>query len=87
MEGARYPDLKGLPVLVTGGGSGIGASIVAHFAAQGARVGALEINPEAAQRTRQAVQQERLRSPPVSRLPCRTIRSSRPGPRLPAWRS
>ena len=58
MEGARYPDLGGLPVLVTGGGSGIGASIVAHFAGQGARVGALEINPEAAERTRQAVRQE-----------------------------
>ena len=58
MEGARYPDLEGLPVLVTGGGSGIGASIVAHFAGQGARVGALEINPEAAERTRQAVRQE-----------------------------
>ncbi len=58
MEGARYPDLKELPVLVTGGGSGIGASIVAHFAGQGARVGALEINPEAAERTRQAVRHE-----------------------------
>jgi NAD(P)-dependent dehydrogenase (short-subunit alcohol dehydrogenase family) len=58
MEGARYPDLEGLPVLVTGGGSGIGASIVAHFAGQGARVGALEINPEAAERTRQAVRHE-----------------------------
>ncbi|HEV2604376.1 MAG TPA: SDR family oxidoreductase [Microvirga sp.] len=58
MEGARYPDLEGLPVLVTGGGSGIGASIVAHCAGQGARVGALEINPEAAERTRQAVRHE-----------------------------
>lgn len=58
MAGVRYPDLAGLPVLVTGGGSGIGASVVAHFAAQGARVGALEINPEAAERTRNAIRQE-----------------------------
>ncbi len=52
---ALYNDLAGLPVLVTGGGSGIGATIVAHFAAQGAKVGALEINVEAAARTEEAV--------------------------------
>ena len=36
---ARYPSLKDRPVLVTGGASGIGASIVEHFAGQGARLG------------------------------------------------
>jgi D-xylose 1-dehydrogenase len=35
---ASYPSLKGRPVLITGGASGIGESIVEHFAAQGARV-------------------------------------------------
>jgi NAD(P)-dependent dehydrogenase (short-subunit alcohol dehydrogenase family) len=42
--GAIYPSLKGRTVVVTGGGSGIGESIVTHFAAQGAKVGFLDIN-------------------------------------------
>jgi NAD(P)-dependent dehydrogenase (short-subunit alcohol dehydrogenase family) len=41
--GAIYPSLKGRTVLITGGGSGIGESIVEHFAAQGSRVGFLDI--------------------------------------------
>jgi len=41
--GATYPSLKGRTVLVTGGGSGIGASIVRHFAAQGSKVGFIDI--------------------------------------------
>ena len=45
---ASYPSLVGRAVLVTGGGSGIGASFVEHFAAQGSRVGFLEINAVAA---------------------------------------
>ena len=40
---ANYSDLEGKIVLVTGGGSGIGAEIVRHFAAQKARVGFLDI--------------------------------------------
>ena len=38
MEFANYPSLAGKAVFVTGGGSGIGADIVAAFACQGARV-------------------------------------------------
>lgn len=45
---AIYPSLRDRAVLVTGGASGIGAAHVAHFAAQGARVGFLDIADDAA---------------------------------------
>lgn len=44
---ARYPSLADRVVLVTGGATGIGASIVAHFVAQAAKVGFLDIDQEA----------------------------------------
>jgi NAD(P)-dependent dehydrogenase (short-subunit alcohol dehydrogenase family) len=47
---AIYPDLEGKSVLVTGGGSGIGASIVRAFARQKAKVGFLDIAREASVR-------------------------------------
>lgn len=47
MTYAIYPSLKNEAVIVTGGASGIGASIVEHFAAQGARVGFLDLDDEA----------------------------------------
>ena len=43
MSDAIYPSLKNRVVLVSGGASGIGASIVAHFARQGSKVGFLDI--------------------------------------------
>ena len=45
---AIYPSLRGRAVLVTGGAGGIGASMVEHFAAQGAQVGFLDVADEAA---------------------------------------
>ena len=46
---ARYPSLGGRSVFVTGGGSGIGASIVSMFAAQGAKVAFVDVAEDAAQ--------------------------------------
>ncbi len=42
-NGAVYPSLKDRPVFVTGGGSGIGESVVEHFCAQGAKVTFVDI--------------------------------------------
>jgi NAD(P)-dependent dehydrogenase (short-subunit alcohol dehydrogenase family) len=41
---ASYPSLRGRAVLISGGGSGIGAAMVEHFALQGARVAFLDID-------------------------------------------
>ncbi len=46
MEFARYPSLQGRSVFVSGGASGIGAEIVRAFAAQGARVGFVDLDAE-----------------------------------------
>ena len=42
-NGAVYPSLKDRAVFITGGGSGIGESIVEHFCAQGSRVTFVDI--------------------------------------------
>jgi len=41
---ARYPSLRGRVVLVTGGATGIGATLVEQFVAQGAKVGFIDID-------------------------------------------
>lgn len=45
---AMYPSLRGRAVLVTGGATGIGASVVEHFARQGSRVAFLDVQDEEA---------------------------------------
>lgn len=45
-EYAIYPSLRDRPVFITGGGSGIGASIVEHFCAQHAKVAFVDIADE-----------------------------------------
>jgi NAD(P)-dependent dehydrogenase (short-subunit alcohol dehydrogenase family) len=44
---ARYPSLTDRTVLITGGATGIGATFVEHFAAQGARVAFFDIDETA----------------------------------------
>ncbi len=44
---ASYPSLAGRTVFVSGGGSGIGAAIVSHFALQKAKVGFVDIDAAA----------------------------------------
>lgn len=55
---AIYPSLAGMPVLVTGGGAGIGAAIVRAFALQRAQVVLIDRDAEAAQRTSEQVRAE-----------------------------
>lgn len=55
---ATYPDLAGRSVLVTGGGSGIGAAIVEAFARQGARVAFIDIAVDASQALAERLSEE-----------------------------
>jgi NAD(P)-dependent dehydrogenase (short-subunit alcohol dehydrogenase family) len=45
---AQYPSLRDRVVLITGGASGIGASMVAHFARQGAKVAFVDVDDASA---------------------------------------
>ena len=50
---ALYPSLKDLPVIVTGGASGIGAEITKAFVAQGSKVGFIDADYYASQQLHQ----------------------------------
>ncbi len=52
---ALYPSLRGRTVFITGGGSGIGASIVEHFCAQGSKVGFVDIDEKASEALVEAI--------------------------------
>ena len=60
---AIYPSLADKVVLVTGGGSGIGASIVEHFVKQGAKVAFVDVNESASQTLVERLSQERAGPP------------------------
>lgn len=49
MPSVRHPDLEGRSVLITGGGSGIGAALTDGFVRQGARVAFIDIARDASE--------------------------------------
>jgi D-xylose 1-dehydrogenase len=53
---ARYPSLEGRHVVVSGGASGIGESLVEQFAAQGAKVGFVDVDARAGEALSQRLQ-------------------------------
>jgi len=53
-----YPDLAGKTVLITGGGSGIGAAFTQQFCQQGARVAFVDIAEEASQTLVKRIEKE-----------------------------
>ena len=61
---ARYPSLADRVVIVTGGASGIGASMVMHFAEQDAKVAFLDIDIDGGNDLASALA-ERVRHPPL----------------------
>ncbi len=63
LQFARYPSLHGRAVLVTGGATGIGESIVSHFARQGARVAFIDIQDDPARQLVDALTAEGCPAP------------------------
>ena len=72
---ATYPSLQDVAVLVTGGGSGIGASIVEHFCRQGSRVAFVDINEEASHALAARIEEAGHKSPLFFRCDLRNIPS------------
>ncbi|MBL8689257.1 MAG: SDR family oxidoreductase [Rhodospirillaceae bacterium] len=60
---AVYPSLKDRVVLVSGGGSGIGASIVEHFCQQGSKVGFVDLDEPASAALVEAIKGKGLPAP------------------------
>ena len=73
LASASYPSLAGASVFITGGASGIGASMVRGFARQGAHVGLIDIDKAAAEDLAAGLQAHRLNAPWFRRLDVRDV--------------
>jgi NAD(P)-dependent dehydrogenase (short-subunit alcohol dehydrogenase family) len=79
VEVAQYPSLKGKGVIITGGGSGIGASLVEHFAGQGCKVGFIDLNAESAAETAADIARRTGNTPSFRIVDLRDIEALRHG--------
>ena len=75
----KYPDLDGAAVLITGGGSGIGAALTAGCAAQGARVAFLDIAEEPSRDLCDRVERDSGRRPLFLRCDLRDVDALKAG--------
>src|SRR5688572_9614431 len=73
---AIYPSLRDVPVLITGGGNGIGAAMVEMFAAQGSRVAFLDADADGAARVSEHVAQRHGAAPAFAVCDLRAIEES-----------
>ena len=60
---AQYPSLSNVPVLITGGASGIGAAMVEQFSAQGSKVAFIDIAQESAIKLVERISAEAAHAP------------------------
>ena len=70
---ANYPSLADKVVFVTGGGSGIGASVVEHFCAQHANVAFVDIDDAASMTLCKRIEETGLRAPRFIRCDLRDV--------------
>jgi len=77
MPSAIFPDLEGKPVLITGGGSGIGAALTEGFARQGAKVAFIDIADEPSEALCDAILKATGRRPLYVRADLRDIEALR----------
>jgi NAD(P)-dependent dehydrogenase (short-subunit alcohol dehydrogenase family) len=70
---ARFPSLEGRSVFITGGGSGIGESVVEHFCRQGARVAFVDIAEGPSQKLAKRIAAEGHSTPDFIRCDLRDI--------------
>jgi NAD(P)-dependent dehydrogenase (short-subunit alcohol dehydrogenase family) len=70
---ANYPSLREKVVFVTGGGSGIGASVVEHFCAQQANVAFVDIDDAAANALVGRMRETGLRAPRFAHCDLRDV--------------
>ena len=59
----KYSDLKNKRVFITGGGSGIGASIVEHFCEQGSEVYFVDIDLKETKKLLNKIKRKKFRTP------------------------